>query len=156
MRLAIDQWEVDADVEATRAIYQLTRRGSPGDCDCLTCRNFLALGDSAFPAVFRELTEKLGIDHHKAAEIHEWCDFNDSQLDYGGWFHFLGSIQAGATLATSSSSVEQWPWYKLTGDFKIIIDTRKDLAFPEFDGHPLVRLEFHAREPWVLPEPYPQ
>jgi hypothetical protein len=156
MTLCIGQWEVDADVEATRAVYRHTSRGSPGDCDCLYCRNFAALGDSAFPPSFLELANALGIDHRKAAEVYECGEFRDGRVDYGGWFHFVGTIKAGAMTATASGILAEWPWHRLTENFKIVLDRLRDIAFAEFDDYPLVRLVFDANVPWVVAEPYPQ
>ena len=51
--------------------------------------------------------------------------------------------------------VEKWPWHILATDFKIFLDSKRDLSFDEFGDQPLVRINFFAREPWVLSEKYP-
>ena len=154
MKLSINQWEVAADVEATRDVYERTSRRSPTDCTCAYCRNFAALGDSAFPPSFQELAGTLGIDYRKAVEIVEWGDFRDGQTGYGGWFHFVGTIQAGPT-EEWSGACSQWPWYELTHDFKIVLCASRRQAFSEFDDHHLVQIDFQTRKRWVLPEAYP-
>ncbi len=154
MKLSIDQWQVDADVEATRDVYHRASRGAPANCSCAQCRNFAALGDSAFPPSFRELAGQLGIDYHKAVEVFDFHDFRDGQTDYGGWFHFIGTIQEGPA-EEWSGACSQWPWNELTHDFKIVIGTGRHMAFREFGDRPLVQITFDAREPWVLPEAYP-
>ena len=155
MMLSIDQWQVNADVEATRDVYDRTSRGAPANCSCAYCRNFAALGDAAFPPSFRELAGKLGIDYHKAAEIFEWSDFRDGQTGYGGWFHFVGTIQEGP-VEEWSGAISQWPLYEVTYDFKIVIGLGRQMVFPEFGDRPLVKVDFFTRERWVLPEAYPR
>ena len=152
---SIGKWQLEVDASATRDVYERTSRGSPADCDCTICRNFSALGDTAFPSDFREAAERLGVDYHKAAEIHEWFGFRDNHLDYGGWFHCIGRVTSGPAESDRDTSPGEWPWYDLTDSFKIVVDNRRDLAFEEFGDQPLVRVEFYAREAWVLSEPYP-
>lgn len=60
MRLNIDQWEIDVDVEATRAYYA----SAPGllvPCDCSGCRNFHRAVPH-LPQEARALLESLGVD----------------------------------------------------------------------------------------------
>ena len=155
MLISIGEWRLDVDASATRNVYDRTPRGSPADCDCSICRNFAALGDAAFPTEFQGIAERLGIDFHKAAEIHERFNFRDNELDCGGWFHCIGRVRSGRTDSGWVASVDQWPWYKLTDSFKIVVDNKRDLAFDEFEDQPLVRVQFYAREAWVLSEGYP-
>lgn len=154
-KIHIGKWHLEVDTTSTRDVYERTLRGSPVDCGCILCRNFAALGDAAFPSIFRDEAESLGIDPHKAAEIHEWFGFRDSHLNYGGWFHCIGRVLSGPADSDWGTSVDDWPWHNLTDSFKIVVDSRRDLAFDEFEDQSLVRVEFYAREAWVLSEPYP-
>ena len=154
-KIHIGKWHLEVDTTSTRDVYERTLRGSPAACGCTICRNFAALGDAAFPSDFRDEAESLGIDPHKAAEIHEWFGFRDSHLNYGGWFHCIGRVLSGPADSDWGTSVDDWPWHNLTDSFKIVVDSRRDLAFDEFEDQPLVRVEFYAREAWVLSEPYP-
>ncbi len=153
MEVTVGEWRLDVYPSATRRVYQRTSRGSPADCDCTICRNFAALGDAAFPDTFKALVGKLGVDYRKAAEIHEFCDFRRGNLDYGGWFHFYGSILTGPIVAADGSRFDELPWHILDSHFKILFESKRNIAFDEFGGQPIVQLSFYAWEPWVLSEP---
>jgi hypothetical protein len=62
---------------------------------------------------------------------------------------------SGPADSDSGTSVNDRPWRNITDRFRIVVDGRRDLAFDEFEDQPLVRVEFYAREAWVLSEPYP-
>jgi hypothetical protein len=83
MLITVGQWELDVDVDATRRAYERISGGSHFVCECTTCRNFAALGESAYPEEFRVIARQLGIDLYNAAEIHEWGAAQEGLLDYG-------------------------------------------------------------------------
>ncbi len=152
--LEIGPWTIEVDVEQTARVYELTTRGSPTDCGCEACRNFMALSEAAFPLQFRTWLSALGVDCRKAAEVHEWSPVSEGRLTYGGWFHGVGRIVTGV-LATATSlgvvqAVEARPWHAVTDTFKVIVDERRDLAFAEFGEAPVIQIEFMAELPWVL------
>jgi len=142
----IGPWTVDADVEVTRGVYAVTKRaGSPRDCSCQGCRNLLALAEHALPAPLKSILYHLGIDPHKAAELYELCPPSRGFLVYRGWFHCSGWVDGPGP----------WPeqvWHPISKSCEISCLFERDLAFGEFDVHPLVQVEFTLRAPWVLME----
>jgi hypothetical protein len=59
---------VSYDPEATAAIYAGLRHGWAEDCGCVGCRNLLVQRDEVYPAAFRDLLHRFGIDPNKEAE----------------------------------------------------------------------------------------
>ena len=153
----IGSWTMEADRARTARAYEQTTRGSPADCGCADCRNFEALDESAFPEPFRAWLASLGIDWRKAAEIYA-TPVSNGRLTYGGWFHAVGRLLAGpkvedapilqGTRTRDTTSL----WHHVTETFQVFLDERRDLAFQEFGEAPLVKIEFMAALPWVLPE----
>jgi hypothetical protein len=60
------------DRDATAAVYGTINRGDTEECGCIFCRNFAIQRDLIYPASFRALLEKLGIDPAKEAEVFDY------------------------------------------------------------------------------------
>jgi len=65
MKIEFNHWNIDVDVEATRAAYAAISKGDSESCSCSMCRNFLAQRNSAYPSEVLILFKKLGIDAQK-------------------------------------------------------------------------------------------
>src|SRR4030042_5467212 len=89
---AFGQWQYECDREATKAAYALVRHGGAAECNCNGCRNFVAARDSIFPVAFINFLESLGIDPLKESEAYHVARLAPGRHDYGGWFHFVGSL----------------------------------------------------------------
>jgi hypothetical protein len=87
------KWKIECDVSGTREAYAKIERGGPEECDCNTCNNFAAARQYAYPQEARSLLEQLGIDINKEAEVYHKCKLESGLHNYGGWFHFIGSIE---------------------------------------------------------------
>jgi hypothetical protein len=46
----------------------------------------------AFPAEFLSLLDQLGIDPCKDAEVYRNARLAPGRHDYGGWYHFIGTL----------------------------------------------------------------
>jgi hypothetical protein len=141
---ALGEWLFMCDRKATADAYTRAQAGGADTCACDCCRNFVAVRDSVFPGAFLTLLDSLGIDPHKDGEVYHNGRLAPGRHDYGGWFHFVGSLDR-------------------TGDFPVVdlgdgftVWLRRKCA-PELEalkGHPLVELEFHTPNvPWGLNEP---
>ena len=150
--VSIGPWKLEVDAEGTKKIYQTVKHTSPADCNCQTCRNFLATGEKAFPVQFLILLQRLGIEASKAAEVYAAATLTNKHVLYGVWFHCIGHIQAGPQNATADENVSQWPWHEIAEGLQVVVDTKRALAFPEFGDTPLVRIEFQVELPWILSE----
>jgi hypothetical protein len=149
----IGRWHVCWDPAATRQAYEAVFTGSPEECGCCYCRNFAAARGLAYPPEALSLFDRLGIDPRKEAEIWECCRLDSGLRCYGGFFHFVGSIEVGADAMRPGGALELEP---LTKHFSWGLTSNVSLVRPPFAGLPLVQLEFSAQVPWVLedhPEP---
>jgi hypothetical protein len=100
--------------------------------------------DRVFPAAFLQLLESLGIDPHKDGEAYHNGQLAPGRHAYGGWFHFVGSLDRTGDFAAVDF-----------GDgFSAWLCSRSAPALEALRGQPLVQLEFHAENvPWGLAEP---
>ena len=62
-------WEIEVDAEETAQVQRSRISGSPEACECLPCKNFVAVRHAAYPAEFLELLERLGVPADRESEI---------------------------------------------------------------------------------------
>lgn len=140
-----DEWKYRADRDATLLAYGRTERGGADTCDCAGCRNFRAARADSFPPEFIALLGRLGIDPLKDAEVYQNAQIAPGSHDYGGWYHFIGTLD---DIGESSSVV------KLGPGFSVWICPASGPRLPSLKGQQVVQLEFHAEAvPWRLDEP---
>jgi hypothetical protein len=141
------RWRLSCDCEASRRGYQLVPVGAPEACGCLYCRNFAATRSHVYPAEVLALFEQLGIDPSREAEVYHMGPLQPGLHRYGGWFHFVGRIEA------EGESVGKFDLEGSPGPFKFYFAENRALAPKSFEGLPLVQLDFEADVPWVIEEP---
>jgi len=138
-----DAWKYRADRDATILAYGRTERGGADTCDCAGCRNFRAARADCFPPEFIALLGQLGIDSRKDAEVHHNARIAPGRHDYGGWYHFIGTLDE----IGESSPV------KLGPDFSVWMCPASAPRLPSLEGKQVVQLEFHAEAvQWRLDE----
>src|SRR6266404_7597834 len=119
-------------------------QGGADTCTCNACRNFVMVRDRVFPGAFLKLLDSLGIDAHKDGEVYHNARLAPGQHDYGGWFHFVGSLDRAG----------DFPVVDLGDGFTVWLRHKAAPELSALKGHPLVELEFHAiNVPWGLDEP---
>jgi hypothetical protein len=139
----LDEWKYHADRDATILAYGRTERGGADTCDCAGCRNFRAARADCFPPEFIALLGQLGIDPRKDAEVYHNARIAPGRHDYGGWYHFIGTLDETGG-----------PRVKLGPDFSVRMCPASAPRLPSLDGKQAVQLEFHAEAvPWLLDEP---
>jgi len=133
-----------ADRAATILAYGRTERGGADTCDCAGCRNFRVARAEAFPTEFLALLDKLGVDPRKDAEVYHNARLAPGRHDYGGWYHFVGTLdQTG-----------DFPPVDLGNGFSVWMSHASAPRLPSLEGMQVVRVEFHADAvPWLLDEP---
>jgi len=79
---------------------------------------------------------------------------------YGGWFHFVGTIESNAD---ARRLVKKRPAFRTAADFdslsksqSIGFTTELALVRKPFEGLTLVQLDFHAELPWVIAAEEPE
>jgi hypothetical protein len=130
------------DRDATAAIYANLRNGWAEGCGCVGCRNLAAQRDVIYPASFRELLNRLGIDPNKESEAVADGPLENGLHHYGGWFFFVGEmVTAGERLSHAGDS----PCFNYHF-------TRVGPCPKEFRDGPKLCIEFEAHIKWVLDE----
>jgi len=150
--IAFGRWQISCDPSETRRAYQAVITGSPDVCDCCFCRNLVAAKKWVYPAEALALFDRLGIDARKEVETCHHGRLESGLHLHGGFFHFVGSIKAGADAIRSNGAVELEP---MTAAFSLGFTSHVSLVQPPFAGLSLVQLEFLAQVPWILEESEP-
>jgi hypothetical protein len=155
VKKAVGRWEIEFDPQMTARRHEQIALG--WDCECAPCRNFFALDQKAFSPAALELFECLGVDYRKPVEIYHNARLKNDLHDYGGWFHFIGTIESGtdAWKQFKDSSSFQGDLESLGQNFRFGFSNRVALIREPFRDHHLVQLEFNSEVPWVLSEPGP-
>ena len=138
-QISYRDWVFDCDPAKTRRAYEEIIAGGSETCECAGCRNFLAQRERAFPKEVLDLFSELGINYRRDAEIYHQAKLESGLHLYGGWFHFIGSIQ-GQPLGPA----------KVSGDFTIDFVPARHLAAASFGDEPLVQVEIAPELPWVM------
>jgi hypothetical protein len=148
------RWELECDPIATKQGYLQILSGAPETCGCVQCRNFAAARTEIYPEPVLRLFEDLGVAADREAEVYHNCQVAPGRHNYGGWFHFIGSIAADADVSRQIAP-NAWTFdlEKVTDRFELGFTRRIGLLNKVFHAHPVVQLEFIAIVPWVLPEP---
>jgi hypothetical protein len=149
-RIIFCRWCVCCDQAATRRAYEAVRTGSPEECGCRDCRNFAAARGAVYTPEPLGLLDRLGIDSRKEAEIYQCSRLDSGLYLYGGFFHFVGSVEGGDDALRPDGRMDLEP---LTEHFGVGFTRRVALVRAPFAGLSLVQLEFLAQVPWVLEEP---
>ena len=103
--IQVYRWILQCDPEATRRAFLRVPIGCAEECGCDGCQNFLAARDYAYPSEALALFNRLGIAYNREAESYPTARLGSGLHLYGGWFHFIGSIQKGDDLAKASTTV---------------------------------------------------
>jgi len=147
-------WKLRCDREATRHAYERAAREEPEECSCEYCRNFASARDRVFPSEVLTLFSRLGIDHRLSPEVFHYKRLGPRRHLYGGWFHFVGSIEAGPNpKGQGSEGAWSLDLVPITPDFRLGFTSKSALYFRAFLGLPIVQVEFEAEVPWVLELP---
>jgi hypothetical protein len=140
------QWKYSADRDATINAYRQMKRGGVDTCDCPTCRNFRVARERVFPEAFLRLLDELGIDPLKDSEVYHNARLSPGRHDYGGWYHFIGTLD----------ETGDFPVVQLGDGFTAWMCRASAPRLARLEKVPTVQLEFHAeRVPWLLNEPEP-
>ena len=140
------QWQYTVDVAATTEAYARAPHGDAQRCRCSTCRNFISIRDTVLPNEFRNFLLSLGIDPLKEGEVYHTGRRAPTSHFYGGWYHFVGSLDATGDFAP----------VRYTDHFISYMCRRSAPCLPALDGLKLVQLEFVVENvPWVIDEEEP-
>jgi hypothetical protein len=129
------------DRDATAAVYGTLEHGGAEECGCVFCKNFTVQRDLVYPASFKALLERLGIDPHKEGEVFEYGPVEDGCHLYGGWFYFVGEMVRWGERNSNAPDSHQFEFFF----------TSIGPNAPAFRGGPRLTIEFTTHVKWVLP-----
>ena len=139
-------WHFSLDRAATVDAYERVPAGGTGTCTCNTCRNFAAARERIYPAAFLALLKELGVDPKKDGEAYHLGRTAPRLHHYGGWFHFVGSLDVTGDFAPVDYG----------GGFTSWMCRSSAPGLESLKNVPTVQLGFLAeRVPWVLDEVEP-
>lgn len=151
----IGRWKLKCDAEATRKAFSGVSIGSPESCGCGECLNFAAARDRAYPPEVLAIFEQLGIDHRKESEI--WHTHRDESglHHYGGFFHFVGSIESDQDAKRMINGVGTFELEPIGEHFEFGFTSDAALLPESFVGKEITQLEFQTKVAWVSDEKEP-
>lgn len=143
---SLGRWKYSVNASATLRAYARACRGGVDGCGCATCRNFRLARARVFPAEFIALLSQLGVDPHKDAEVYHNARVASGRHDYGGWYHFVGTLNETGDFGPIDFGA----------GFTVWMCPASAPRLPSFKDVPVVQLEFRAQHvPWLLDEPEP-
>jgi hypothetical protein len=149
-RIHFHRWTLACDLSATRQAYNQIEMGDPEVCGCCYCRNFILARDQVYPSEILDLLNRLGVDSRREREVYHMGRLPNGLHHYGGWFHFVGSIELEGT------EVGPYDMENQEGRFQLWFHSQPALVPKPFNGLPVCQMEFVAGVPWLLrdhPEP---
>jgi hypothetical protein len=102
---------------------------------------------------------QLGISPPWEVEVYELGRAPSGLHRYGGWFHFVGSVESGTSAWRAMEgdlSARSADFEELSPTLSIGFHTDIALARESFAGLPLVQLEISAELPWVIEAEEPE
>ena len=146
----IGRWKLRCDAEATREAFSGVLIGSPESCGCTECLNFAAVREVVYPPEVLAIFDRVGIDPRKESEI--WHTHRDESglHHYGGFFHFVGSIESGKDAKRMVNGVGIFELESIGENFKYGFTSDAALTPESFVGKEVARLEFQTKAAWVL------
>src|SRR4051812_22566967 len=105
-RMVFGRWHISYDPDATRGAHNAVALGSSEECGCCHCLNFIETRAHVYPPEVLRLFDRLGIDFRKEVEVYQLARLDSGLQLYGGFFHFVGSIDTGADAIRPEGAVE--------------------------------------------------
>jgi len=142
-------WTLIVDEDYTRSTYNSVNNGSPEDCNCVECLNYLQSRDIAFPEQIKHLFDQLGIDYKKESEIWRMCKEKNGYHRYSVIFHFKGSFKGNDCSTPYPGGGQTNLTTPITDSFSIGFTMGDDLAYFK-DKEDLVQIEIETMIPWMM------
>jgi hypothetical protein len=157
--IQLGRWQVRPDVPRTREAHAMLTRGGAAECSCTACANFEVVKAQFLAGPLGILLDRLGISPPFEVEVFEMGRAKSGLHHYGGWYHFVGSLESGADAwrTVAVRTIEEATSVAKVGEFERLSETLSFGLSPNahevrapFAGLPLVQLEFDAELPWVI------
>jgi hypothetical protein len=128
-------------------------------CGCSGCKNFEAVRPQLLEGPLGVVLTQLGISPPWEVEVYELGRAASGLHLYGGWFHFVGTIDSGDSALRpikENPSGKTLDFEPLSSTLSVAFHTDLSLVRPSFMGLQLVQLEIKAELPWVIDEREPE
>lgn len=141
----IGRWAVQHEPDTTRQCYSARPEGT--DCKCADCQEFITIIGKVFPKDFLSITDLLGVNIRKPAELCHYGEEAGLRI-IGGWFYAVGQILSGHdAMRQVSNNGGVYELEKLSETFEFGITNNLALVPIPFTGKHLVQIEFLSRVP---------
>jgi len=158
--IQIGRWVVRPDVLRTREAHSKLARSGATECSCVGCQNFEAVRPQLLAGPLGRILDQLGISPPWEVEVYEVGRSASGLHHYGGWFHFIGTMESGAEawlpVGRGAAASKVADFEPLSETLSVGFHTDVALVREPFAGLPLVQLEIAAELPWVIPADEPK
>ena len=93
----------------------------------------------------------VGVDPFKEAEVYELGPMGEGYTLNAGWWHFIGAVE----IEGKPVFLEPDPASRSREWNVLFLGQKADLKLKTLPPAPLIQVEFTAKLPWVLNDPYP-
>ena len=145
-------FQLDVDVESTKAFYDMHGKTVLEDCGCVNCQNYYEAILKASDKV-KNFFSSIGIDPQKSPEA-TWFDTNENGIAYYYViYHLVGTIIQAVDLYKPTEDntfqliVENF--HEIDKNFKVGFTSKSVLIEKDFP-QPCIQLEIEAYLPWVI------
>src|SRR5882672_8634641 len=151
--IQIGRWLVRPDVRRTLEAHSKLSRSGAAECSCTGCQNFEAVRPQILAGPLGGILAQLGISPPWEVEVYEMGRSASGLHHYGGWFHFVGTIDSGANAwrpIGDGSTTRIANFDSLSEILSVGLHTDIALMREPFAGLSLVQLDIIAELPWVI------
>lgn len=151
--IRVGRWTLRPDLRRTREAHAALAHSGAAACICDGCKNFEAVRAQFLSGPIGAILEQLGITPPWEVEVYETGRAESGLHQYGGWFHFVGTIESGDHSwreMPGHPSVRVPDFETLTPALKVGFHNDAALVRDSFKGMPVVQLEFLADLPWLI------
>ena len=150
--IQIGRWVVRPDVGRTREAHSKLAWSGAAECSSTSCQNFDAVRTQLVAGPLGRVLDQLGISPPWEVEVYEMGRSSSGLHHYGGWFHFVGTIESGADAwrPVGDGRARAADFEPLSDKVSIGLHTDVALVREPFVGLPLVQLDIDVELPWVI------
>ena len=156
----VGAWTLRVGDDATKAAYARISGPHTAGCTVISCANFAANRENAFPVDAQNELEQLGVDWRKEVYVSHTGGVHESRYHYVGFFLLLGESLTDVH-EPSGGAPRPHHWVNgQTSSSEYVHSLIANPSLPYFasdafqTGRPLLRCWFSVSIPWTIDAPY--
>lgn len=152
MRLVLDHYQLEIDVEKTRQYYAKKAMYDGERCSCQGCRNFVrAVG--SMPKAVSDFCEQFGIDVEEPVNISTFPCTRDGRFSYNLTYECCGKIvsEEARFIRNPGGTRLMTEKYHINEEFYVWFEVSEFVIDPKCP-HPILTIEMIGFLPFVLDE----